>query len=102
MFSDNSFAIILTPALNENNQWTGEVTVAISHSRDNDMSKRDKGELELLCEYMAASLAAMEENSSIRELLESYIGDSIVRTEDSNVDAAQLMLNLMTKTEGSA
>lgn len=102
MFSDNSFAIILTPALNENKQWTGEVAVVISYSRDNAMSKKDKGELELLCEYMAASLPAMEEDSNIRELLESYIGETIVRTENSNVDAAQLMLNLMTKTEGSA
>jgi len=100
--TDNSYAIIVTPTLNEEGSWIGEVSVSISLSQDNTLSESDKAELEMLCEYMTSVLPAIEDDENVRDLLATYVGESIRRTEDSSLNDVQEVFNFQTPTKGSA
>jgi len=100
--TDNSYAIIVTPTLNEEGYWMGEVSVSISLSQDNTLSESDKAELEMLCEYMTSVLPAIEDDENVRDLLATYVGESIRRTEDSSLNDVQEVFNFQTPTKGSA
>lgn len=100
--TDNSYAIIVTPTLNTEGSWIGEVSVSISLSQDNALSESDKAELEMLCEYMTSVLPAIEDDENVRDLLATYVGESIRRTEDSSLNDVQEVFNFQTPTKGSA
>lgn len=100
--TDNSYAIIVTPTLNAEGSWMGEVSVSISLSQDNTLSESDKSELEMLCEYMTSVLPAIEDDENVRDLLATYVGESIRRTEDSSLNDVQEVFNFQTPTKGSA
>ena len=100
--TDNSYAIIVTPTLNAEGTWMGEVSVSISLSQDNTLSESDKIELEMLCEYMTSVLPAIEDDEKVRDLLHTYVGESIRRTEDSSLGDVQEVFNFHTPTKGTA
>lgn len=100
--SDNSYAIIVTPTLTPAGTWTGEVSVSISLSQDNTLSEPDRIELEMLCEYMTSVLPAIEDDEKVRDLLGTYVGESIRRTDDSSLVDFQEVFNFQTPTKGSA
>ena len=39
----------------------------------------------MLCEYMTSVLPAIEDDEKVRDLLHTYVGESIRRTEDSSL-----------------
>lgn len=102
--TDNSYAIIVTPTLGDDDTWTGEVSVSISLSKDNTLSQEDKREIEMLCEYMASVLPAIEDNDDVRELIGTYVGDAISRLSESSIDNGtnQQVFNFLSPTKGNA
>ena len=79
--TDNSYAIIVTPTLGDDDTWTGEVSVSISLSKDNTLSQED-----------------------VRELIGTYVGDAISRLPESSIDNGtnQQVFNFLSPTKGNA
>ena len=72
----DDFVIILKPIKEDEEDmspWTGEVQVSIvTNIQETTLSEEEFGNMLLLCNFAAASIPAMEENTFVRELIEVY------------------------------
>ena len=103
----DDFVIILTPVKDdfdreEMDQWTGEVQVSILTNVEKTTLTEDefRGML-LLCNFAAASIPAMEENSFVRELVQSYAQKNMLSLVPDE-DDGQHGLTADSCTKGSA
>jgi uncharacterized protein (DUF1499 family) len=109
---DNDFVIRVRPTV-DNNQWTGEIDIAIISSSGNDINDEGYGQLMHFCKMMCATIPIMEQDETIRNLVHTYVmevvdndsdyvleedEDVIITKEDGNV----VHLSFGSKTKGSA
>lgn len=103
----DDFVIIVTPVKEdfgreEADQWTGEVQVSIvTNVEKTTLTEDEFGGMLLLCNFAAASIPAMEENSFIRDLIHSYAQKNMLSLSPDN-EMGQSTLTFDSDTKGTA
>ena len=85
--------------------WTGNVQVSIIADPANSaLEKGDFAHMIALCNCVAASIPAMEENGFVREILEAYAQNRMLNTSYETLfhDGNVLQFSTDTDTEGNA
>jgi hypothetical protein len=98
----DDFVIILKPIKEDEENmspWTGEVQVSIvTNIQETTLSEEEFGNMLLLCNFAAASIPAMEENTFVRELIEVYAQKNMLTlSPDEEISTAFLTPDSDTK-----
>jgi hypothetical protein len=72
-FNPNDYIIRLTPFLDKEGEWTGELLVGTVTTDENDMSDEDHFNLMGITKMVCASVPAMEEDDYVRDKLTAII-----------------------------
>lgn len=109
---EQDFVIRVRPGVS-NNEWTGEVDIAIISQAGNPLDDEGYGQVMHFCKMMCATVPIMEMDETIRNLVHTYVmevvdndtdyvleedDDVIITKEDGNV----VHLSFGSKTKGSA
>ena len=86
-FHPNDYIIRLSPFVDEEGNWTGELMVGTISTEDNVMNDTDHYQLMHLTQMVCASIPAMEENEDFRELLTEIVDDTVsgIKEEESKI-----------------
>lgn len=94
-FDPNDFIIHISPFLDAQGKWTGELLVGNTTTDENSLDDDDYINLMRLVHMVCASVPAMEENETVRETLYKYVENvlkesnekvpKVRRNENSNV-----------------
>jgi hypothetical protein len=109
--ADDDFVVRIRPTV-ANNEWTGEIDIAIITSADNNLEDESYFQMMHFTKMMCATVPLMEVNEGMREFVHNYVVEEIdnmlesvveeqevtVTQEDGNV----IRLNFGTRTKGSA
>ena len=113
----SSFAIVVTPTLDNNRKWTGTVTVHMEEDDFGELTDEELMQVRNVCGMMASSLTLMEEDPNFNEFIQEYflknfksfIEDFIVSHEEEKVpnltrsnDGKVITLDFSSKTHGEA
>tara|TARA_Y100001972_G_C7660671_1_gene333201 strand:- start:60 stop:404 length:345 start_codon:yes stop_codon:yes gene_type:complete len=102
------FIIGISPALDENNVWTGEINMNIVTSKDNPMSDDDYYSLLHFCKVICSSVPVMESDSYVKEKLtekaDQFEEDIIPKKKGKVVDKHDnvVVLSFDADTDGNA
>jgi hypothetical protein len=107
----NDFIIRIRPQ-SENNEWTGEIDVAIITNDDNNMSDDDYYQILHLTKMVACTIPIMEEDGPLRDTVHNFVIAYDMPEEDIpvdsdrgkvlNIDDNVVTLSFGTMTKGSA
>lgn len=75
-FDPNDYIIRLSPFLDEQGNWTGELMVGSVTTGENNLSDEDHFSLMQLTQLVCASVPALEESEQVRNILTSIVEDS--------------------------
>ena len=108
----DDFVIIVRPVKEEEEfaeedegSWTGEVQVSIvTNAKETTLTELEFSNMIMLCNFAAASIPAMEENTFVRELIQTYVHKNMVMPTPSLDEEADMknVLTIDTDTEGTA
>jgi len=110
-FDDDDYVVRVRPTV-VNNEWTGEIDIAIVTSADNSLNDESYSQMMHFTKMMCATVPLMEANEDMRNFVHTYVMEEIdnimepvveeqevtVTQEDGNV----IRLNFGTRTKGSA
>ena len=111
-FDENDYVVRVRPTV-VNNEWTGEIDIAIVTSASNNLEDDSYSQMMHFTKMMCATVPLMELNSQMRELAHAFVMEHVdtdpspvieeepqlvVTKEDGNV----VHLNFGTRTKGSA
>ena len=115
--STSSFAVVVTPVLDNEKHWTGSITVHMEEDDYGELSDEELAQVRSVCGMMASTLTLMEEDANFNEMIQDYflanfksfVEDVIVgeyeekkpnhtRSEDGKV----ITLDFSSKTYGEA
>jgi hypothetical protein len=74
-FDANDYIIRLSPFLDEQGNWTGELMVGSVTTGENNLSDEDHFSLMQLTQLVCASVPALEESEQVRKILTSIVED---------------------------
>ena len=74
-FEPNDYIIRLSPFLDEQGNWTGELMVGSVTTGENNLSDEDHFSLMQLTQLVCASVPALEESEQVRKILTSIVED---------------------------
>ena len=74
-FDANDYIIRLSPFLDEQGNWTGELMVGSVTTGENSMTDEDHFSLMQLTQLVCASVPALEESEQVRTILTSIVED---------------------------
>ena len=103
-FDDEDFIITISPSLDENLRWTGEVRVGITMADQDFLHDDDYLSLLQFCNMVCTTVPMMENDENFRDLVHrQFVKDNEkinkrVLTKEGNV----IKLNLNSNTDGSA
>tara|TARA_R110000824_G_scaffold196092_1_gene379085 strand:+ start:141 stop:479 length:339 start_codon:yes stop_codon:yes gene_type:complete len=103
-FDDEDFIITVSPSLDENLRWTGEVRVGITMADQDFLHDDDYHSLLQFCNMICTTVPMMEKDENFRDLVHrQFIKDNEeinkrVLTKEGNV----IKLNFNSNTDGSA
>ena len=80
-FEPNDFVIRVTPVLDEDERWTGDMKVGYLTLDENYLSKEDYQHVDLLTNLMLASVPLMEEDIKFRNTLYKF-HENMLRIQD--------------------
>lgn len=108
---ENDFIIRIRPQ-SENNEWTGEIDVAIITNDDKNMSDDDYYQILHLTKMVACTIPVMEEDEQLRDAVHNFVMAYDMPEEDIpvdsdrgkvlNIDDNVVTLSFGTMTKGSA
>ena len=105
----DDFIIIVRPVREEEDitleegSWTGEVQVSIvTNTKETTLTKNEFNNMIMLCNFAAASIPAMEENSIIRDLIRTYAQNNMIAPTPEEEPVIPRVLTIDTNTEGNA
>ena len=93
-FEPNDFIIRISPILDDNDDWTGELTVGYLTLDENYLNESDYAHVDMVTNLALSSIPLMEQDIEVRNKLYKYTtsvleeeeGKPVVETEDdSNV-----------------
>ena len=103
-FNDEDFIITVSPSLDENFRWTGEVRVGITMADQDFLHEDDYNSLLQFCNLICTSIPLMEKDPEFRNKLhrhflkETQEKNRKILTKNGNV----IKLNFNSNTDGSA
>jgi hypothetical protein len=111
-FDENDYVVRVRPTV-VNNEWTGEIDIAIVTSADNNLEDDSYSQMMHFTKMMCATVPLMEANEDMRNFVHTYVIEEIdkdftsVVEEKSEVtftheDGNVIRLNFGTRTKGSA
>lgn len=80
-FNDNDVMVRLSPFLDKNDKWTGELLVGIVSSDDSVLDDDDYFSIMQLATMLSAAVQLMEEDETFRDTLYNYM-DTVVKGEN--------------------
>lgn len=83
-FDPNDFIIRISPFLDEQGKWTGELMVGSTTTDENYLDEDDYLNLMRLIQMVCASVPAMESDENVRETLYKYAED-VLKESNENV-----------------
>lgn len=72
-FNPNDYIIRLSPFLDKQGDWTGELMVGTVTTDDNNMNDNDHFQLMHLTQMVCASIPAMEDDDDVRQVLADIV-----------------------------
>ena len=105
------FIIGIRPDIDENNVWTGEVTMNIVTSKENPLDDDDYYALLAFCKVICSSVPVMEEDDYVRKKLEDkadeyekYVEEPLKKKKGKVVDKQDnvVILSFDADTKGNA
>tara|TARA_R100000995_G_scaffold46950_1_gene22263 strand:- start:660 stop:998 length:339 start_codon:yes stop_codon:yes gene_type:complete len=103
-FEDEDFIITVSPSLDENFRWTGEVRVGITMADQDFLHEDDYNSLLQFCNLICTTVPLMEQDVEFRNKVHRYFIKETqeinkrVLTREGNV----IKLNFNSNTDGSA
>tara|TARA_B110000211_G_scaffold40590_1_gene41979 strand:+ start:63 stop:416 length:354 start_codon:yes stop_codon:yes gene_type:complete len=82
-FNPNDYIIRLSPFLDSKGDWTGELLVGTVTTDENDMSDEDHFNLMTITKMVCAAVPAMEEDDSVRDVLNEIVNRVEVEDEEA-------------------
>ena len=76
-FEPNDFIIRITPVLDEDNKWVGELRVGTITTDDNTLDDEDYSHLMYLATMLCSSVPFMEQNDKFRSMLDKYTQETL-------------------------
>jgi|TARA_R110000796_G_scaffold84364_2_gene183962 hypothetical protein len=76
-FEPNDFIIRITPILDEDNKWVGELRVGTITTDDNTLDDEDYSHLMYLATMLCSSVPFMEQNDKFRSMLDKYTQETL-------------------------
>ena len=74
-FNPNDFVIRISPEVNSQGDWTGDLSVGMLTTDDNNMKKDDYVHLRVLTDMLIAAIPLMEEDADVRRKLFKYVDE---------------------------
>lgn len=71
-FNDEDFIIRITPSLDEEGYWDGDITVGIVTTTDNSLDNEDFMAMMKLATLVCSSIPVMEENEVVRKAIQEF------------------------------
>jgi len=68
-FNPNDFVIRISPEVDDNGDWTGDLTVGMLTTDDNTMKTDDFAHLKVLTDMLIAAIPLMEQDHDVRRKL---------------------------------
>lgn len=75
-FDPNDYIIRLSPFLDEQGNWTGELMVGSVTTGENNLTDEDHFSLMQLTQLVCASVPALEESEQVRDILRGIVEDT--------------------------
>ena len=102
-FNEEDFIITVSPTIDKNLRWTGEVKVGIDMAEQDFLHEEDYYNLLEFCNLICASVPLMEKDTNFRNHIYNFYKKDLqerkrVLTKEGNV----IKLNFNSKTDGSA
>ena len=103
-FEDEDFIITVSPSLDENFRWTGEIRVGITMADQDFLHEDDYNSLLQFCNLICTTVPLMEQDVAFRNKVHRYFIKETqeinkrVLTKEGNV----IKLNFNSNTDGSA
>ncbi len=105
----DDFVIIVRPVREDEEfsldegSWTGEVQVSIvTNAKETTLTESEFNNMIMLCNFAAASIPAMEENTLVRELIQTYAHKNMIMPTPEENQTIHELLTIDTDTEGNA
>jgi len=80
-FNPNDFVIRISPEVDDNGDWTGDLTVGMLTTDDNTMKTDDFAHLKVLTDMLIAAIPLMEQDHDVRRKLFKIV-DTIDKDEE--------------------
>jgi len=74
-FNPNDFVIRISPEVDSQGDWTGDLSVGMLTTDDNNMKKDDYVHLRVLTDMLIAAIPLMEEDADVRRKLFKYVDE---------------------------
>lgn len=110
-FDENDYVVRVRPTV-INNEWTGEIDIAIVTSADNNLEDDSYNQMMHFTKMMCATVPLMEMNDDMRDYVHTYVMEELDNSimpmvEDKEVtitkeDGNVVRIDFGTKTKGSA
>jgi hypothetical protein len=71
-FNDEDFIIRITPSLDEEGYWDGDITIGIVTTTDNSLDNEDFMAMMKLATLVCSSIPVMEDNEVVRKAIQEY------------------------------
>ena len=103
-FNEEDFIITVSPTIDKNLRWTGEVKIGIDMAEQDFLHEDDYNSLLQFCNLICTTVPLMEQDVAFRNKVHSYFikeaqeRNRRVLTKNGNV----IKLNFNSKTDGSA
>ena len=68
-FNPNDFVIRISPEVDDNGDWTGDLTVGMLTTDDNTMKAEDFAHLKVVTDMLIAAIPLMEQDPEVRRKL---------------------------------
>ena len=109
---EEDFVIRIHPHRDKNNKWTGDVTLGIITSDENPLSDHDFFYMMEFTNLICAVVPVMQDNSSVREELESFVEEEkrqviekekkVQKLKKIKTKGNVISINFSDKVDGSA
>jgi|TARA_R110000772_G_C12941692_1_gene401031 hypothetical protein len=110
---DSDFIIRIRPETDTDNEWTGDIDVAIITQPENTLMDDDYSQVMHFCKMLASTIPVMEYNEKFRDLVHDYVmslksldGDYEVELEEKSRIIGEednvIQIDFNTRTKGSA
>lgn len=76
-FTQNDFIIRISPILDDDDEWTGELNVGYLTLDENYMNEEDYAHVDMVANMVVSSIPLMEDDLAFRNKLYKYTQDAI-------------------------